>query len=721
MITARQWAVSAARHVATPVVEGSEDLPLAAFQAHAASRLAAMIRTWGGALLADGVGLGKTRVAMTVAATIAREQRIAGATGVVWLCVPSRLADGWREAAQAVGVEHVAVVTHAALSRGRTPAELPLVIVVDEAHRFRNPNTARRATLAAHANVPLLLATATPVANSTSDLWNLLELFLDDADVRATFGWDLATARRLAETGEWDPIELVREVTVRRTEPPATTGFGRRPGVSLQVVGYDPSPQEAWMWANLESHTRTLSLVRDGDWPAGLFVEHVLRRWESGADALLETIRELHAYAERRLEAAREGRTLDRHSFRALFGEQPEQEVFSFLYPTSERPPPDIASLETDVGLLGELVERAQAVCEDGLGRAEAVVELAKSVDRLLVFTSYRTAARGLFARLVAGLGPQARIGLVTGGQARATGLGRVSPAELLRRFAPRAHGATYREHQQLDVLVATDCIAEGANLQDCGHIVLADLPYSPLGVEQRIGRLLRPGGEHDEVSVYLCRPTNWNDSLGMRRRLSTKLQAARGIGFGDVETGPFAALTTLDRLALGDAPTIDLPRAAKIVADPTTWLVLARVDGRPWFFVVGPDRSASFVVQLSELAHRDDEVMPCEVPPIVSDTLHARERFLRGALQAPTTLMLDAPEASAWRALIADAVALGLGRDALDAIRSRLLRRQRLGTRRMLQHLVDTGSTSRLARFAAELPAPREAVKVELVCTLGV
>ncbi len=565
MTSANQWARWLVGRLAVTAsnLKSSEELPLAPFQRAAASRLTRMIRTWGGALLADGVGMGKTRVCLTVAATIAREQRVAGARGVIWCCVPARLQGQWRAAAATAGIpdEGIRFVSHTKMSRGRAPDTAPLMLVIDEAHRFRNPGTRRRATLLEHAAAPTLLATATPVANSVWDLFHLFDLFVDDADVRRRFGWDLRTAFELADQGRWDVTELVRELTVRRLEPPSSEGFGTRPTTRLHVERYVPSDEESWVWQNLETELSNLTLAAARDeWPRGLFVEHVLRRWESGPEALLETVSELVAYHERWLEAWRTGGRLDRNTFRTMFGSDvARQQVFEFVYPASQDREDD-APVRRDLERLRDLEARVRAVVRLGSGRDDVVLRLARESDeRLLVFTSYRRAAHALFERLRAILGPTARIGLLTGDRAEATGLGRVGGDELIRRFAPEAnHAGPLAGHQRIRLLVATDCIAEGTNLQDCGRVVLADLPYTPLGIEQRVGRLLRPGGPHAVVDVYLPRPQDWNDSLGMRRRLGAKLTAAHSAGVGTdrdwFETtpgdNPLAALTALDLLA---------------------------------------------------------------------------------------------------------------------------------------------------------------------------
>lgn len=713
-MTARAWAHAVARCACGEATALPEVAELAAFQERAASRLVAMIGRWGGALLADAVGLGKTRVALVVAAAISRAQRVDGIRPVVAFVVPARLRATWRAAAQDAGLSDFEVVTHAQLSRGPQMELRPTLVVVDEAHRFRN-DTARRRNLGAWTGAPMLLVTATPIANSVDDLWNLLSLFLDDRDVRSAFGWELATARWLAANGEWEPLELVREVTVRRTSPPSNDRFGRRPAAAFRVLRYEPDASEAWLWANLEEQVRQLTTFRaTHHWPHGLFVEHMLRRWESGPHALAQTIAELQLYMQRALDAARAGRPLDRSSFRALFGAQPAQEVLAFLYEDATGSPLEPEEVEGDIARIDALARQVDALCRNGSGRERALVDLARDGEPLLVFTSFRSAARGMFERLRADLGPRATVGLLTGTAARATGVGRLPAHELLARFAPRSHGVTLPQHQRVQVLVATDCISEGVNLQDCGRVVLADLPYSPLAVEQRVGRLLRPGGPHAQVEVILPRPHHWNDSLGLRRRLDRKIAVARDHGFANAANDPLADWTTLERIAglLPDAA--ELPRAAKLTATPNVWLCLAEISGRVWMFVVG---ARDFVALLSDLVWDERPLQRCDVPEVVRAAVDARAESLRAALLAPSTIGLDAPQARAWRLLTASHNGSPV---ALHALRERLIQPHPVAIERSLTRLVEASDVEQLRRLLATLPPP-STPEVRLISTLGI
>lgn len=54
----------------------------------------------------------------------------------------------------------------------------------------------------------------------------------------------------------------------------------------------------------------------------------------------------------------------------------------------------------------------------------------------------------------------------------------------------------------QVDILVCTDSASEGLNLQECGALINYDLPWNPMRVEQRIGRIDRIGQRYDEVTI---------------------------------------------------------------------------------------------------------------------------------------------------------------------------------------------------------------------------
>ncbi|MEP6509797.1 MAG: helicase-related protein, partial [Gemmatimonadales bacterium] len=80
--------------------------------------------------------------------------------------------------------------------------------------------------------------------------------------------------------------------------------------------------------------------------------------------------------------------------------------------------------------------------------------------------------------------------------------------ADAIRRFAPVASGvAKPRRSEAVSLLLATDLLSEGVNLQDAAVVVHLDLPWTPARMEQRLGRIARMGSRHSQVYSYAIRP----------------------------------------------------------------------------------------------------------------------------------------------------------------------------------------------------------------------
>jgi hypothetical protein len=102
--------------------------------------------------------------------------------------------------------------------------------------------------------------------------------------------------------------------------------------------------------------------------------------------------------------------------------------------------------------------------------------------------------------------------------------------------FAPRTTDAPDgRDKDLYDIVVTTDVLAEGVNLQQARHIVNYDLPWNPMRLVQRHGRIDRIGSSHREVYLRCVFPDQQLDSLlKLEERLRRKIkQAAASIGVG--------------------------------------------------------------------------------------------------------------------------------------------------------------------------------------------
>lgn len=195
-------------------------------------------------------------------------------------------------------------------------------------------------------------------------------------------------------------------------------------------------------------------------------------------------------------------RSLLRRRERLLAGEADEAEtagnrsLFAPLEPrTSGRDALDPAHAE-ELERLDELVGDVERLRDDPkverLRRdLRRILEAEDGRDRVIVFTQYADTLDHLREELAG----EWRIACWSGrGGERREGDRWVegTKEELKRRF-----GAG-----EIDVLLATEAASEGLNLQSCGVLVNFDMPWNPMRVEQRIGRIDRIGQRHDEVRV---------------------------------------------------------------------------------------------------------------------------------------------------------------------------------------------------------------------------
>jgi hypothetical protein len=151
-------------------------------------------------------------------------------------------------------------------------------------------------------------------------------------------------------------------------------------------------------------------------------------------------------------------------------------------------------------------------------GKLVALVNLLQQqhpTGKVLIFTQFADTANYL-ARALEDQGiPQ--VGLATGQSA--------DPTALAWRFSPISNEKSIPVAEQLRVLVATDVLSEGQNLQDCAIILNYDLPWAIIRLIQRAGRVDRIGQQADEIICYSFLPAEGVERLiNLRGRLRDRL-----------------------------------------------------------------------------------------------------------------------------------------------------------------------------------------------------
>ena len=136
---------------------------------------------------------------------------------------------------------------------------------------------------------------------------------------------------------------------------------------------------------------------------------------------------------------------------------------------------------------------------------------------KVLIFTQFSDTANYLYENLK---------GIVGEKLIRKVDSGTTDLLEVVARFAPTANPLIKTSGGELRVLVTTDVLSEGLNLQDGDHIINYDLHWNPVRLIQRVGRIDRLGSRHDCVRVYNFLPeAGAEKQLGLQERLSRRIQ----------------------------------------------------------------------------------------------------------------------------------------------------------------------------------------------------
>jgi SNF2 family DNA or RNA helicase len=468
---------------------------LAPHQREAVARVRELLDRYGGALLADEVGLGKS----FVAAALMNEYR----GTEIELILPASLVTQWRETLREFDVE-ARVITHDALARAPFMADAARerLVIVDEAHAFRNRNTQRWAALARRSiGARLLLITATPICNSLDDLASLIHLIAADDALRDQGVHSIEAAFR--ERGRVSLAAITSTLVIRRERDvlPAALRFGT---LESDVLRHSV----------LAASIDTLEFPLVGE--TQLLRRFLWRRLESSEEALLESVDRQLRFYDRARDALRRGRLLTKREYRRAFGE--DDSLQQVLFWEVFAPP----ASHGDVQAIDDEVSRLRAIHAEVAASPRAKLQMLRDVvatidDPLLIFTGHIATAGVIFAALR----PARTCGLVTARNGR----------DAIDAFV----------RGRLDVLVTTDLAAEGLNLQRAGAVIHYDLPWNPVKIDQRNGRAHRIGQRRSSVrAIYFVPEEERTGTSGIvARKNETRVATLRPPWFSFVPVDP--------------------------------------------------------------------------------------------------------------------------------------------------------------------------------------
>ena len=604
-----------------------EGLPLTNFQKHAVIRAVRLIDELGGVIVADEVGLGKTFIAGAILNKYKEKRQRA-----LLICPASLRDTAWKQFKSEFQL-HLETVSFEELARDeqlwdkhrrpyaiskhleRSIDEYQLVII-DEAHNYRNPDTPSRAdALRAFLygqRKDVLMLTATPVNNSLWDLYHLTRFFLKQDSLLADKGV-LSIKERFDQAMQIDPNNLSPDVlypiidatTVKRTRQFIKNHY---PGDQVKIDGvtqtivfpepkalsvryeldklmpglfdliekyFDPEDSDCIQFARYKANTYLLQPDPDDERIAnavtGLLLSGLLKRFESSTGAFRISVNRLVEQHEKFLKALdggavvsteflKESASTDDEDFEELLASSEDTRDASFY--DAERLRGDVGN---DLEKLCELLTLLEKVTPANDPKLQALVKQLEIISdeaedegssredtinkrKVIIFSFFADTVRWIRNHLKEVIhenpklsGYKGRFEIVVGSSQGEDN----NKARAAARFAPKTAGKP-GDPDKTDILISTDVLAEGVNLQQARHIINYDMPWNPMRLVQRHGRIDRIGSQHGRVFMRTIFPVDRLDALlGLEERIARKIaMAAASVGV----TSPISDVSGSDR-----------------------------------------------------------------------------------------------------------------------------------------------------------------------------
>lgn len=209
------------------------------------------------------------------------------------------------------------------------------------------------------------------------------------------------------------------------------------------------------------------------------------------------------------------------------------------------------ASLATDSALLDSLLSMTSVVTPEHDGKLQELLSLIKNKvespindgnKKVIVFTAFADTADYLYTHVSAFV--KAKFGLETA-MISGTEEGRTT-AKLKKRdmntvltcFSPISKNKAAMKSKEtaiIDVLIATDCISEGQNLQDSDFLVNYDIHWNPVRIIQRFGRIDRIGSKNDKIQLVNFWPdVTLDEYIQLKARVEARMKIVDMTSTGD-------------------------------------------------------------------------------------------------------------------------------------------------------------------------------------------
>lgn len=546
-----------------PIVTGMPEL--ADFQLDAMSQAMGYLQQHDGVIVGDVVGLGKTYIGTALLKTLQRvyhQQAL-----VICPKRLERMWQSFNDT-YALGATVLSMSLLKEGGDGRHRLDLAArfpnhrVVLVDESHNFRHSDNQRYRVLQPYLHRPgmkAVLVTATPRNTRASDVLNQLLLWMEDDAGTIPISPPLLSAyfRRIEDIEERERDggrrvagphlpDVLRHVMVRRTRnhinryyPEANIG-GKPvlfPDRKLRTVDYRidavygdlalyrrlVNDIESMLYARyglfnyvrpeLQKEPKYQNLQRAGARLKGLMKAMLLKRLESSVAAFRDTVERLERSHARFLELLEQGKVPAGEEVSDLlkvvdddeFSERQEElEATGQLFDAGEFKDELRDHIEANRRVYKFMLDAVAGITPDKDAKLQTLIRRLRTEPELrhkvIVFTQFKDTADYLRHELPGAFKGKRLVEWMTSDRADQLGI--------IGRFAPKANpdaaGWLREGEPPIDILVSTDVLSEGLNLQDSGAVINYDIHWNPVRLIQRVGRIDRIGvGELEHEVVW--------------------------------------------------------------------------------------------------------------------------------------------------------------------------------------------------------------------------
>lgn len=533
-----------------------------------------ILNTYNGVFLADVVGLGKTYITALLLQQLSTERKLI-------LCPPV-LQDTWKNAMRDFRISGFTIESIGKIDKIEAESDNYDIIVVDEAHRFRNEVTWSYETL--HnicRNKKVILVSATPINNRFDDLLSLIKLFQPAKQstipgVPNLENFFKIQKKKLA-TKEKGSKEYLHEVAnastdirnkilshlmIRRTRSEIKKYFQndiKNQGLYFPQLA-DPHRIVYVFDEEIDNvFNETINLIKDFSYSrytpllflkekpdslieqqqknVGGFMKGILvKRLESSFFAFKKTTDRFVESYEKFIRMYNSGVVYISKAANVydLLENDQEDKLLKLVeeekaekYDSDEFNDQFIVRLNHDLTILKQIQKLWKSINIDP--KLDEFVKMLKKDKNLnnkkvVVFTESKETSDFIYNRLNKELNGRVLRYSSEGADYHNERLSSEAARLIIKEnFDPKST----KQLNDIDVLITTDVLAEGINLHRSNILINYDLPWNPTKVLQRVGRVNRVGTEYENIHVYNCFPTvESNNHIHLEENIISKIQA---------------------------------------------------------------------------------------------------------------------------------------------------------------------------------------------------